>query len=248
LSKVVSSISKVVFSVPGSSDAFRGSNSVAGSGDPFVSSSFTSSLVVLRGKARASCGGVGELAIVLGFHVLRFLLVSVAVRFRVGQNGNISPGGRMPVRIIVTLFSAFKSVSISIVVLSSEDGGSSSLVKSSFFFSVGNPKSHISLSGLASKVIVSVFVHSISVFVVSVLLSNSFSSVGNSVSGSSVSNIIFRLGIRRSTHVLQDYIAIQSRGSTTVLASPFDGQERAFIKIHCGSEAITSLGIILGIE
>jgi len=91
VSKIISTISKVVFSVLRSSDAFRGSNSVAGNGDPFVSGSFTSSLVVLGSKTRVTFGDGGEFAKVLGFYILRFLLVGIAMGFGVGQNGNISP-------------------------------------------------------------------------------------------------------------------------------------------------------------
>lgn len=72
--------------------------------------------------------GSGVKAKVLGSDVLGFSLVKVAELLVLGQNGNISPGGWVPVRIVVSFFGTFVSMSIGIVVLSGEDGGSSVLV------------------------------------------------------------------------------------------------------------------------
>jgi hypothetical protein len=105
--------------------------------------------------------GFGHLAISLGFDVLRFLLVEFAIGFVGSKDGNISPGRRMPVRIVISLLGAFITLSVSVVVLSGEDGGSSSSVKVSFFFSVGDPETHVTFTSLAFLVIFIRFVHSV---------------------------------------------------------------------------------------
>jgi hypothetical protein len=240
----------VVLSVPRSLDAFGSSNTVALNLDPFVSITFTGSFVVFFGKGFnfLSINFGGSSAPVFFLNILGFLLVNIAVLFSAGEDGNISPWRRMPVGIVIPFFSAFKTVSISIIILSGEDGGSSSFVEVSFLFSIRNPKTHVSFSGSASNVVISFFVLSVKVFIIFILFADGLLGVGNSISCGSVSNEGGGGGVGRTTHVLQDYVAIQSGSSTTVLVGPFDGQQRTFVKVHGGAKAITSFAIILGIE
>lgn len=72
-----------------------------------------------------------------------FLLVHGAQRGVIGQDGDILPDSWVPVWVIVSLFGAFESISVSVVVLS---GVLSSL---SIEISISNVKSLVSFSGSA---------------------------------------------------------------------------------------------------
>lgn len=128
----------------------------------------------------------------------------------------------MPVGIVVPFFGAFESVSISVVVLSSKDGGSSALVKISFLLSISNEKSKVSLSGVASLVVGERLMLAESVFRSSLLLNRG--EVGIDSGGlRTVSDVLFSIVfVGSSTHVLDDQIAIHSRVSATMLVGPFE--------------------------
>jgi len=112
-------------------------------------------------------------------------LVEIAVGSVVHENSDIFPWVRSPIRIVVSLFRALITVSVTIVVLSGEDGRLSVLVEVSCGFTIGNPETHVSLSGLAILVVIIVLVHSVSEIIVSVGVScgRSVRRVGDRVGG-----------------------------------------------------------------
>jgi hypothetical protein len=61
-------------------------------------------------------------AIVLGLDVLGFAGVKVAPVWVVGQDYNVFPRRWVPIRIVISFFWAFISVSVSVIVLSGIDG------------------------------------------------------------------------------------------------------------------------------
>ncbi len=123
--------------------------------------------------------GFQHLAISLGFDVLGFLLVEFAIRLVGSEDGNISPGRRMPVGIIISFLGAFITLSVSVVVLTGEDGGSSSSVKVSFFLTIGNKETHVSFSVLAILIVLVRLVHSVEEISVSVNSNGSVEIVGD---------------------------------------------------------------------
>jgi hypothetical protein len=236
-------ISKVILSSPRSLDAIGGSLSVGIDLDPFVSSSFARSLLVLLGGSSN-----GSSAFVSRLNVLRFLLVEIAILGGGGEDGNINPWGRMPVGIVVSLFGAFESMSVSIVVLSSENGSSSTLVEVSFLSSIGNEETKVSFSGIASLVVGQSLMLTESVLVSSGC-SDRLGGGIDSGGGSSVSDVVLSIGgLVGSTHILDHQVAEQSRVAATMLVRPFDSEERTLIKRHFGTLAVTSLGVVLRVE
>jgi hypothetical protein len=238
-----SCISEMVLSGPRSLHAIGSSLSVSLHCDPFVSSSFAGSLLVLGGGAAIILSAFVSILDILGL-----LLVKVAICGGGGKDSNIDPRGWMPVRIVVSLLSALQSVSISIVVLSGEDGSSSALVEISFLLSISNEKSEVSVSGSAGLVMSERLVHSESVLIASGGSDRGFGGV-DSVSGGSVSDVIISIGgLVGSTHVLDNQVAVHSRITATVLVGPFDGEERTFVKIHFRTLAVTTLGVVLRVK
>jgi hypothetical protein len=114
----------------------------------------------------------------------------------------------VPVGVVVSLLSAFETVSISIVVLSSEDGTSSALVEISFLLSVGNEKSKVSVSGLASLVVGQGLMLTESVFGSSHLSNRGLvgiDSLGHRTVSDVIGSVVLVAG---SAHVLDDHVAI----------------------------------------
>jgi hypothetical protein len=238
-----SSISKMVLSGPGGLDAVGSSFSVGIDLGPLVSCGLASIFLVFLGG-----GTIGLSAFISGLDVLRFLLVEIAIFGGRGKDGNIDPRGWVPVGEIVSLFGALESVSVSIVVLSSEDGSSSALVEVSFGGSIGDEESKVSLSGVASLVVSQGLVLAEGVIVSSLGLDGGKIGI-NSFGGASVSDVVLSIvSLVGATHVLDDKVAVQSRVAATMLVGPFDSEERAFIKIHFRTLAVTSLGVVLGVE
>jgi hypothetical protein len=233
----------MVLSGPGGLDAVGSSFSVGIDLDPLVASSLTSSFLVLL------CGSsIGRSAFVFVLDVLRFLLVEIAIFGGRGKDSDIDPRRWVPVGIVVSLFGAFESVSIAIVVLSSEDGSSSASVEVSFGSSIRDEESHVSLSGVASLVVSQTLMLAEGVIVSGLGLDGGKIGI-DSIGGRTVSDVVLSIvGLVGATHVLDDKVAVQSGVSATVLVGPFDREERAFIKIHFGSLAVTSLGVVLGVE
>lgn len=238
-----SSISKVVLSGPGSLDAIGGSLTVGLNRLPVISSSLASSLVVLLSRASILLS-----AFVLVLNIEGLLLVGIAVVSSLSQDGNINPRGGMPIGIVISLFGTLESVSVSVVVLSGEDGGSSSSVEVAFLLSVSNEETKVSGSSLASLVELQRLVHSESVIVSSLLLNRG--KIGlDSIGGASVSDVSRGIvSVVSSAHVLDNEVAVHSGISTTVLVGPLNGEERTFIKIHFRSLAVTTLSVVLGVE
>jgi hypothetical protein len=164
--------------------------------------------------------GSGQEASTSSLHILRFFLVERAKSKIVGENGNVDPRRRSPVGIVIPLFSAFESVSISVVVLT----GVSSVVSVQVL--VCQEQSSVAISGFAFLVIGVTFVHS--VFVSSSISKSvvSVSIVGDGIGGTSisVSDGNFRV-VSVCAHVLNHKVATVSSVSTTVLSGPFYGHE-----------------------
>jgi len=216
----IDAVTQMVISRPSSFHANGSGNSPRRYFDPFVTSSKASRFVIF-GSLSIFVIWVG--AIESGLDVLRFLLVEVAPGKVVSQNGNVSPGGWGPIRIIISLLGAFETVSISVVILSGIH--SSVSVQVSLLLSIGNKETLISLSGLASIVKDLVFVHSKSEKSVGISGSDSSIRIGDSVGGGSISNSISCWGIFIGAHVLNNQVAVNFGVlSATVLDSPLDGQ------------------------
>jgi len=232
----ISSVSEEVVSGEGSLDAIGSRDSVSGDFSPVQTSSRAISLVV--GGSLNSSGGADESRL----DVVRFSSVEIAVIHVGDHDGDINPWDGGPVRIVVSLLSAFVSVSVGIVVLSGVGGSVSSQV------SIIDPETLVSVSGGTSLVVSVVLVHSVGQFSVGGS-GGSSSVVGNGVSGNSISNQIDGISIRVGADVLENDVANQLLvDSATVLSSPLNGQERTLIERHGGSVAESSLSIVLGVE
>jgi len=214
----INAVTQVVVSGPDSGDASGSGNIPGRNFNPLVSGSKASGLIVFSGLS-VVLGGIS--AVESGLDVLRFLLVEVAPGGVHGQDSNVPPGGWGPVGIVVSLFGALKSVSISVVVLS----GVNSLVsvQVSYFLSVGNKESLVSLSGVASIVVVSVLVHSVEKDSVGISGRNTVSIVRNSISGGSITNSGGSRIIGVRAHVLDNQVAVHLGVlSATVLHGPLN--------------------------
>lgn len=143
----------------------------------------------------------------------------------------------MPVWIVVSLFWAFESVSVTIVVLTGCDC-SNVIVDSS----ISNEQTFISFSCFAGLVEVIMFVHS--VFLDGGVLDHDIKGVciisdgGGSVT---VTNIT-------CAHELQDDFAFVIFLTARVLVGPFDGQLTSLVEVHWWSPTVTSCCIVLGIK
>jgi len=192
---------------------------------------------------------LGHLAISLGLDVLRFLSVEFAEILIVSEDGNVSPWRWMPVGIVISLLGTFVTVSVSVVVLSGIDGRSSSSVEVSFFLSVSNKETHVSFSVLAVLVVLVGLVHSVEEISVSINGNWSVGIVGDSISGGTITNSDHGIGILVGADVLENHVAVHLRIDTaSVLNSPFDRHLRSFIEGHRGTNTISSLSIVLGVE
>jgi len=125
----------------------------------------------------------------------------------VGEDDDIFPWVRMPVRIVISFLGAFVSVSISVVVLSGEDGRSSSFSQSSFIFSVCNEETKVSVSGLAILVVLVGFVHSVGVISVGFELERCVGVIGDGVGSGTISDQGHSTIVFTSAHVLNDDVA-----------------------------------------
>jgi hypothetical protein len=116
---ILLSISEVVFSGPWGLDAFGSRDSPGWLFFPGVSGGGTGGFIVWSGMDV----GVGWVnAEVLGLDVLGFAGVKVAPVCVVGQDYNVFPRRWVPIRIVISFFWAFISVSVSVIVLSGVDG------------------------------------------------------------------------------------------------------------------------------
>jgi len=235
----------VVFSGPWGLDAKRSSNLPGWLSHPGSLSSSAFNGVVFSVGFLSS----GHLAISLGHDVLGLLLVERAIGLVVSQDGNISPRSRVPVGIIISLFGAFITISVSIVVLSGEDSSSSSSIKVALLFSVGNKETHVSFSVLAVLVVLVRLVHSVEQVSVGIKSSGRSGVIVNGIGGGTISNSDHRIIIGVGANVLDNHVAIHLGVSTaTVLSGPFNSQLRALVVGHSGTNAVTSLGVVLGVE
>jgi hypothetical protein len=89
--------------------------------------------------------------------VLRLRSEKSAVFRVIGNDTNILPWRRMPVRIVISLFWAFKTVSVTVVVLSSSSS-ITALREVSSSNSFSNKESKVSVSGGTSKIVFNIFV------------------------------------------------------------------------------------------
>jgi hypothetical protein len=212
--------------------------------DPFISILSTGSLVIGCGGGKGVLISAEELAL----NVLGFSLVKVAELLVLGQNSNIFPGVRVPVRVVVSFFGALVTVSVAIVVLSGKDGRSSALVQASFLLSVSNEETQVSISSLAILVVLEILVHSKEQVSVGVGLSRSSRVVSDGGSGGSISNLDCGSVVVSTAHVLEHNVTPELGVATTMLSSPLNGQEGAFIEAHLRSNTIATFSIVLGVK
>lgn len=238
------SVSKVVFSGDRGSLAGRGWDSPRINLLPFLSSgSFAFSLGNWGSNVSVGIDALESVLLVLGLILVETAPVSV-----VGEDGNISPWGWGPIWVVVSLLRAFITMSVSVVVLSGESGGSSSVVKSTFGFSVGDEETLVSVSGLAGLVPFVWLVHS-KFIVVSVHGSWSVRVIRDGIGGGSISDLVESISILVLAHVLDDNVAVHSWvGSTSVLSSPFNGKTRSSVVSQSRTPAVSSLCVVLGVK
>mmetsp|Transcript_18927 Transcript_18927/g.32661 ORF Transcript_18927/g.32661 Transcript_18927/m.32661 type:complete len:218 (+) Transcript_18927:1271-1924(+) len=175
--------------------------------------------------------------------VLRLLLIPAATIFVVSKDGNILPWSRVPVRIVIFLFLAFKSVTSSAIVLTRI------LSVISVQVTVSNKQTLVTFTSFA-------FLEPVQRFVEAVFVT--FATIGffvvvfrDLVSRSAITNQRFSWSIVRATHVLQNDSAISVFVTTSVLIGPFDSQPRSFVVFHhfrANIDCVTTLGIVLRIK
>jgi len=175
----INSATQVIVSGINSRKAVWSRKVKSGNFNPVVFSSSAVNFIVLR-----SLNSSGILALESALHVLRVGLVESAPCHIGGQDGNIDPGRRSPVRVVVSLLWALVTVSVSIVILAGIGGLVSNVTLG---FSVGNEKSTVSLSGRASIIENPGLVLSIEELSIGVDSSRSIGIVGDGISGGSIS-------------------------------------------------------------
>jgi hypothetical protein len=154
--KATGTVTQMVFSGPGSLHAEGSSDSPWLLNVPGSTVGGARNGVVVDGGS-TSLGS----AITLSLDVLGLRLVELAVGVRGSQDGNISPGSGSPVGIVISLFGAFVAVSVTVVVLTGEDGTGFSSVQVSLSFTISNEETHVTVSVLAVLVVLVGFVHSV---------------------------------------------------------------------------------------
>jgi hypothetical protein len=176
-------------------------------------------------------------------------LVELAEGLVRGEDGQISEGSRVPVGIVVTFLDALVSVSVSVVVLAGEDGSTSASVEVALLFTIGNEETHVAFSVLAILVVLVGLVHSEQQFSVTIGSERRVGIVLNGIGGSTISDSDGGVSVGGRADVLENHVAIHSGVSTaTVLNSPFNGQLRSLVVGHSGTNAVSSLSIVLGVE
>src|SRR3990167_54889 len=231
---IIDRVTQVIISGPLSFFADWWVNLPSGTFDPSSASFGTGPLVIVS--------RIGT--IVLWFDVLTFFLEIVAFRFVINKDSNIFPWGRMPVRIIISFFWAFKSILVTIVILTSITSRVSSV-----HVLISSEKTSISFASFAVLVVLEVFVHTKLEYSLS-FTSNWVSSlysfivlvsiIRNSISDSTITNFV-------STHVLKNNITMYFRIVTCVLISPFNHQLRTNVKIERWTPTVTSFVVVLSI-
>jgi hypothetical protein len=214
----------MVVSAPRSLDAFRSRDTPRLALLPDVSG-----ILLVAGNFVVLCNlnSILVRAPSLALDVLGFLSVEVAELFVRSQDGKVPPGGRGPVRIVVSLLSALISVSVTVVVLSGEDGRGSASVQVTLVLSVGNEETHVPLSGLAGSVVHPVLVHAEGEFASGGISCNgAVGIIGNGAGGRTISHQNSGISIRVAAHVLDHHVANQLAVDTaTVLVCPLNRQE-----------------------
>jgi hypothetical protein len=232
--------------------AVWGSNSVRWSLDPSQASGSAIAGVVWGGNRDNRWIGdwsSGNLAEPSSNGVFRVGLVERAIVGVGGQDGNIDPLAWSPIWIIISLFGAFITVSVGIVVLSGVGGRGLIWGKSSNCGSVSDVETHVPVSGLAVLVRLVRFVHSVQESSVSSGVGWSSGIIGDGVGCLTISDGDVWAVRGAGAHVLEDHVAIELWvGTTSVLLSPLDGKLRSFVEGHRRSPAVSSLCVVLGIE
>jgi hypothetical protein len=237
--------SQMVLAGPGGLDAEGRRHSPGLLDVPGSSGSSALDGVVLSGLDLV--GGHG--AVSLGLNVLGLGLVELAEGFIRGEDGQISERRRVPVGIIVTFLDALISVSVSVVVLAGEDGSTSASVEVALFLTVGNEETHVALSVLAVLVVVIGLVHSEEQVSVTIGSEGRSGIVVNGIGGGTISHEDHGVSVGGRADVLENHVAIHSGVSTaTVLSSPLNGHLRSLVVGHRGTNAVSSLSVVLGVE
>lgn len=219
------SVSKVVVSGPWGLDTVWLGNAPGSLFDPVETLGLAFSFIVGLGLDTVLIGTVPSALDILGF-----ALVEIAVGHVLSHDGNIPPWRGNPVWVIVSLFGAFETISVSIVVLAGKARSSSASSQTSFFFSVSNVETHVSLSGGASLVPGKRLVHAKGKFSIFIGLGGTSFSGRDGVGGGSITDSLKRRSSLGSASVLQNNVAIQlGVETTTVLVGPLNVEERAFI-------------------
>jgi len=182
-----------------------------------------------NGLLKVEGGGGTRDTVTLGHSVLR---VGVVVRAASsdgarGQDGNILPWGRMPVRIVVTLLVTFPTTTTT-VVLASLSGLVTDVL-------VGDEQALVTLTAIAiTPEVGRLVLNEVSIVIII---------VGRGV-------VVGTITDPRATHVLENNLAISVRmaSTTTVLGGPFDLEERALVVGHFGTPAITTIVVVLGVK
>jgi hypothetical protein len=115
---------------------------------------------------------------------------------------------------------------ITVVVLSSENGSGSSLIKATLAFSVSNEQTHVSLSDFAGLQVSPILVHTVEEVSIGIESNSSVGVIGDGISGCAITEEFSGRCIGVAAHVLNYQVANQfSVGSATVLVGPFNRQK-----------------------
>jgi len=172
---------------------------------------------------------LGGFAVEARLDILRFSTVSSATTRVVCEDGNVSPRSGAPVRVVVTFFSAFITITISVFVLAGEDGGVTALQ-----VAVSSEQAEVATTLLAVAIV------SIGFVTTELRVGVSGHVFGDTVSG-------FTIAEEGVAHVLENDFAVEVRVAATVLVSPFDVHDGTFIEVHV-TEVIATTVVVLGIE
>jgi hypothetical protein len=145
-------VTKVIIAIPRGFEAIRFANPPCRLRSP-MSISCNTIVLVVGGLSAVCVRSVGT--IILGLDVLAFTLVPSTQALVVSKDCNIFPGGRVPVGVVVTLFSALKPVTVAIIVLASRH--STSTVIQSL---IGNKEALITGAQSARHIVAKGLVHS----------------------------------------------------------------------------------------
>lgn len=187
---------------------------------------------------------------VLILDVLGLILVPSATRGLGSKDGNILPGGRSPIGVVVALLRALETVTVSVVSIGVLTG---SLGRGSIGISGvlgGKEETSVATTLVASIVEAEGLLLSTGSSgegVAGVVVDSSVTLVVSNGVGSTLLSSIANPG---TAHVLQNHVTVNVGvvSTATVLDGPLDLKKRTLVVGHGISPLVSSLGVVLGVE